>query len=328
MTFRHQTVLGNEVVEGLAPVGAASLMDLTLGGGGHTELLLRAAPGAVVLGVDRDPDALEAAQQRLAWASERLRTWRGAFGGADVALDALAHGERADDGDDGDDVHRVHGIVLDAGVSSPQLDRPERGFSFQREGPLDMRMSGEGESAADLLDRLEAGELARIFRDYGEIRAAGRLAREVLSARREGRLATTLDLAALCERVLRVPGPPPRVHPATLPFQALRIAVNDELGELQRALRWIPKRLLPGGRAAIISFHSLEDRLVKRSFAELVRGPQLPAEIAARLPAHVPAFRLVGRLVRATEEEIAWNPRARSARLRILERVARGEGHD
>lgn len=314
--FSHRSVLRDEVVQALtADRHVRWIVDMTAGGGGHSEALLDAAPEARLLALDRDPRAVKAARERLARFEGRASVRQERFSALQAVLAREHFGEP--DGAGG----QVDAIVLDAGVSSPQLDDPGRGFSFRESGPLDMRMGGEGVSLADFLDRTTEEDLARVFREYGEIRKARRLARAILEERAAGRLEDTATLASLCERVLHQPGPPPRIHLATLPFQALRIAVNDELGELETAMDAIPACLSVGGRAAVISFHSLEDRLVKQRFRTLSRPPAIPRGLPVREAERKVYFKEVGRLVRPDEDECASNPRARSARMRVLERT-------
>jgi 16S rRNA (cytosine1402-N4)-methyltransferase len=305
----HLPVLEAELVRALAPGDGALLIDGTFGRGGHARALLRAA-GCRVLALDRDPEAVAAGAALVAEAGGRLVLRQGRFG--DMAELARAAGFRP-----------AAGVALDLGVSSPQLDRPARGFSFRADGPLDMRMEAQGPTAADLVNGLGEAELARIFRDYGEERHAGRLARAVVARRRERPFAGTVDLAGLVRRV--VPASRDGIDPATRAFQGLRIAVNDELAELDRGLAAAEQVLAPGGRLAVIAFHSLEDRRVKRFLAE--RSGRAPApsrhEPAAAASRPAATFRLVTRRpVVPGEAEIAGNPRARSARLRVAERTA------
>lgn len=304
--FDHLTVLGPEVRDLLAPARAQRLCDGTLGGGGHSELLLDAAPAdATLLGLDRDPLALAAAGARLARFGDRVRLRHARFS----ELPTL--GESPFDA-----------IVLDLGVSSPQLDQGDRGFSFRNDGPLDMRMDPtSGEAATELIDRLEIDELAHILRTYGEERFAGRIARRIKEEREAGRLHTTAEL----QRCIAGAVPTRERHkdPATRTFQALRIAVNDELGELERFLDAMLELLTPGGRVAIISFHSLEDGLVKHRFRALAKESGLPPDIAAQMNIEGPKLRvLTGKPVRASDDEVNRNPRARSACLRVAEKVA------
>jgi 16S rRNA (cytosine1402-N4)-methyltransferase len=311
-TFRHVSVMPGEVLELLAPRPGGIYLDGTLGGGGHARLILEASsPDGRLVGLDRDPAALAAAAARLADFGERVTLCRGSFAGLDEQLAGLG-------------IDLVDGILLDLGVSSHQLDTPERGFSFRENGPLDMRMDpAQPESAADLLASHDAEELKRIFREYGEERWAGRIAREIVRSRAETPLHTTRQLAELVCR--SVPGGhvPQRIHPATRVFQALRIAVNGELTALATGLTAALSHLRPGGRLAVISFHSLEDRLVKQQFRAAASAcscpPRLPVCVCGRKPA---VKILTSRGVRPGEAEIVANPRARSAVLRAIEKLA------
>jgi 16S rRNA (cytosine1402-N4)-methyltransferase len=304
-TFAHATVLADEAMQLLGPRPGEVYCDATLGGGGHAERILEAsAPDGRLVGIDRDPAALEAARARLERFGARVTLVHASFGDVRTVLDQLG-------------VVAVDGFMLDLGVSSPQLDRPERGFSFQREGPLDMRMDPtSGETAASLVARVSVEELADLIRRYGEERYAGRIARAIKEAAAAGRLTTTTELAALVARA--VPTRERSKDPATRTFQALRIAVNDELGQIERFLADFVALLKPGGRVVIIAFHSLEDGLVKNRFRDLARDPGLPADIAAQLGvAAKPTLKLLTRKpVWPSDAEVATNPRARSARLR------------
>jgi len=297
--FRHRPVLLDATIQALQPGAGGCYLDGTLGGGGHAEALLESSgPDGVVVGIDRDPHALAATTQRLQRFGDRFQPLRGRFG--DMAQLAGAWAP-------------MDGLLLDLGVSSPQLDRPERGFSFQHDGPVDMRMDPDhGESAAELLDRLDAPALADILYRYGEEPRSRRIATAIL----EGRPWTsTLALAQCIERSSGYRGS--RTHPATRSFQALRIAVNDELGELERALDAAPKLVRPGGRVAVISFHSLEDRHVKRCFRGAA-GKRTPRDEFGNLM-EPPRGRLVHSRGIAGRDADPDNPRARSARLRVLE---------
>ncbi len=306
--FVHEPVLAREVVEILRPAPGMLLVDCTLGGGGHASLFLER--GARVIGIDKDPRALAAANARLARFGEAFRAVRADFRDARNVLDALGIGE-------------VDGALADLGVSSPQLDAPERGFSFSRPGPLDMRMGQEGETLADLLRRIDERELARILREYGEEPFARPVARAVKRAveAAEGPL-DTARLAEVVSRAIPRKAWPRKIHPATRTFQALRIAVNDELGALAAWLDGLPRLLAPGGRAAVISFHSLEDRRVKEKFRALAQActcpPDLPVCVCNAKASFAPVTRKV---VVASEEEVAANPRARSAKLRAVEKL-------
>ncbi len=307
MSPYHQPVLPEETLALLAPAPGRLYVDGTLGGGGHSEALLEA--GAEVIGLDQDPEALAHAGERLARFGTRFRAVRANFENVAHVLDELG-------------VANVDGALLDIGVSSRQLDAPERGFSFQEEGPLDMRMDPDGPTtAADLVNTLPEAELVRIFREYGEENAARRVAAQLGRDREKAPLVTTLDLARSVERVLPRRG---RAHPATRVFQALRIAVNRELELLPGALEAFSGRITPGGRLAVITFHSLEDRIVKTFFkrgsTEWLDRPEWPA------PRRNPAFRfrlLTPRPLVATAEEQDLNPRARSAKLRGVELLDR-----
>jgi 16S rRNA (cytosine1402-N4)-methyltransferase len=285
---------------------------MTVGGGGHARLLLEAsAPDGTLLGLDRDPAALDAARAALAPFGDRARLVRSAF-------DGVAEAAR------GAGFVPVHGLVMDLGASSRQLDDPARGFSFRHDGPLDMRMDPDGpETAADLVADLDEEELARVFRDFGEERHARRIARAIVRARADGPIRTTARLAEVVAAA--VPAKErrtARIHPATRVFQALRIAVNDELGQLDRGLDAAFSILADGGRMAVISFHSLEDRMVKRRFADWRTGCVCPPAFPECRCGRVPRARLLTRrVVRPGAAEVAANPRARSARLRAIERL-------
>jgi 16S rRNA (cytosine1402-N4)-methyltransferase len=305
--FAHETVLGKEVVELLRPGPGRLLLDGTLGGGGHALLLLDA--GARVIGLDRDPRAVAAARARLARFGEAFRAARADFRDARNVLDAMG-------------IAAVDGALVDLGVSSPQLDQAERGFSFSRPGPLDMRMSGEGETLAELLRRVGERELARILREYGEEPFARPIARAVKRVVDAGEPLDTSRLAEVVAGAIPRRAWPRRIHPATRTFQALRIAVNDELGALAAWLDALPALLAPGGRAAAISFHSLEDRMVKERFRRLVRACTCPPDLPVCACGARAGFAAVTRkAVRPSETEVAQNPRARSARLRVVEKL-------
>jgi 16S rRNA (cytosine1402-N4)-methyltransferase len=303
-------VLLPEVLAALAPQAGQRFIDATFGAGGHSAALLAAAPGVRVLGIDRDPSAVAAGRARLEASGGRLTLVEGRF----AELDRIAEEAGFAPAD---------GVLLDIGVSSMQLDEAERGFSFQDDGPLDMRMSGSGPSAADVVNAAEEKDLADILFQLGEERRSRAIARAIAARRREQPLRRTSELAALVERVLGR-GRPGGRHPATRTFQALRIYVNDELGELARGLVAAERTLKPGGRLAVITFHSLEDGLVKRFLAERAgrekgASRHLPRDASAK-PA--PSFRLVNRgATTPGQAEIEANPRARSAKLRAAART-------
>ena len=292
--FEHATVMKGEVVRALAPRPGGLYVDATLGGGGHTVALLEAEPKARVIAFDRDRQAITAATERLAPVADRVSFVHSAFSRVGEAL-----AERG--------VAGVDGLFADLGVSSPQLDDAERGMSFRREGPIDMRMDPEsGETALELIDRLSDEELADVIFQYGDERRSRRIARSVKKALAGRELRTTLDLRRAIVRAVgpaRIGG----VDPATRTFQALRIAVNGELDELEQLLASLPGVLVPGGVAVLLSFHSLEDRLVKRAF---VVPPWSP---------------LTKKPLSPSDEECARNPRARSSKLRAA-RLGGGDG--
>jgi 16S rRNA (cytosine1402-N4)-methyltransferase len=307
----HVPVLIEPLIAAVRPV-RGTWLDGTFGAGGYARALLEAG-AARVIGVDRDPEALAAAAGWAAGFGERLQLRAGRFG----ALDRIAAEAGA---------ARLDGVVLDIGVSSMQLDRAVRGFSFQKQGPLDMRMERTGPSAADIVNDASEGRLADILYQFGEERAARRIAKAIAAARRRRRIETTLELAALIERALPRPRPG-QPHAATRSFQALRIAVNDELGELVRGLEAAEATLAEGGWLAVVTFHSLEDRIVKR-FLQLRSGAGPRA--SRHLPeaeAPEPRFRLATRkAITPDAGEVAANPRARSAKLRVAERLAAPAG--
>lgn len=310
--FRHIPVLLEEVLAilGRAPAPAV-VLDATVGGAGHARALLEQGAGSLAyVGLDRDPRALAAAAERLSPFGDRVHLRESSFAEAEQVLDALNLGP-------------LDGLLVDCGVSSPQLDDAGRGFAFQASGPLDMRMGRGGETAAELLDRLDEDELATLLRELGEVPGARGLARRILAARHEGTLDTTRALAELVHRHAPPALRSRRAHPATLVFQALRMAVNDELGQLEALLDAVPRLLAPGGRAVFIAFHSLEDRLVKQRLRALCTadgGPRGPWEGGPAAAA--PEFEAITRKpVVAGEAELARNARARSAKLRAVRRL-------
>lgn len=305
----HQTVLLEETVAGVLNDVAGIYVDGTFGRGGHSRLLLsRLAPNARVIGIDKDPEAV-AEGQRLAQSDARFTMLQGSF--ADMR--ALLKGANI--------TELLSGVLLDLGVSSPQLDRAERGFSFLKEGALDMRMNpAQGESAQQWLMRAEENEIARVLKEYGEERFAKRIARAIVAARVEAPLTSTLQLA----RVVAEANPAweKGKHPATRAFQAIRIHINNELGDLERLLGEVLDLLAIGGRLAVISFHSLEDRIVKRFIRQQVRGDELPAYIPVQASELHVRMRAVGKAIQPGAVEVETNPRARSAVLRVAQKVA------
>lgn len=297
---RHIPVMLEEVLAALDPQPDALICDATFGAGGYSRAILEA--GADVVAIDRDPTVRPFADALQERHGERFRFVAGPFS----RLDELAGAS-------------LDGVVLDIGVSSMQIDAAERGFSFTRDGPLDMRMASAGVSAADVVNRAKAGDLARIFGLLGEERNAGRIARMIEKRRAERPFATTGDLAGAIEAVAGGRREA-RIHPATRVFQALRIFVNDELGELARALLGAERALKSGGRLVVVTFHSLEDRIVKR----FIRDRSEPASTSRHLPQapqRAATFERLGGPVTPGEAEIAVNPRARSARLRAARRT-------
>lgn len=302
----HESVLLPEVLAFLAPAPGRIIVDGTLGGGGHSAALLGA--GATVIGVDQDPAALAFAGARLGSVGNHFQTVRSNFAGIGAALDTLGIGQ-------------IDGVLLDLGVSSHQLDTPERGFSFMREGPLNMRMDPDAlVSAADLVNTMSGDQLERIFRAFGEEPAARKIAARLVRDRMVQPFATTKQLADAVETVVPRRG---HSHPATRIFQALRIAVNRELDVLTEGLVAFSQRLAPGGRFAVITFHSLEDRIVKQFFkartVEFLDRPEWPE------PRPNPDFMfkaITGKPVVAKDAEQRANPRSRSAKLRVVERIS------
>jgi 16S rRNA (cytosine1402-N4)-methyltransferase len=303
-------VLTGSVVELLAPAAPGLVIDATVGLGGHAEALLRAEPGFRLVGLDRDPAALDRAGERLRGYSDRVRLVESAFDQLPAVLERLR-------------LEPPVAILADLGCSSLQLDTPERGFSFQTEGPLDMRMGGGGPTAADLLENLDWEELVRILRDYGEERHARAIGRAIVARRGEAPLRTTGDLSRLVRSV--VGDGERRIHPATRTFQALRIAVNDELGQLETFLEPAIRSLQPGGRIAVIAFHSLEDRIVKHTMRRLAGSCSCPRDFPVCRCHPEEVVRVITRSpVRPDDDEVESNPRARSARLRAAERLGEG----
>jgi len=305
----HRPVLLEEAVAALAIKPEGVYVDGTFGRGGHSRVILeRLGPAGRLIGFDKDEAALSAAQRQFA-NERRLRMVHGSFAGlAEVAREWNL-------------VRRIDGLLLDLGVSSPQLDAPERGFSFQHDGPLDMRMDrSTGESAADWLARAEEEEVARVIREYGEERFARRIARAIVRERARNPLRSTAQLAALIAAA--VPRRDPHKHPATRTFQAIRIHINRELEDLRHCLNDALDVLAVGARLVVISFHSLEDRIVKHFLRDQARGPRLPKGVPVQHEQVRGRLRLVGKAVHPGEVEVAANPRARSAVMRVAEVLA------
>ena len=303
----HVPVMPAEVLALLSPRDGGTYLDATFGGGGHAALILEAA-SCTLFAIDRDPAAIARGAALAARHPGRLSLIEGRFGSM---LELLSRAG----------VTRLDGVLMDFGVSSFQLEDAARGFSFRLEGPLDMRMGGGGESAAVLVNRLPAPELARLFAEYGEERYARRIARAIETVRKRAPIATTTELAGIIRAAQ--PASRERIDPATRSFQALRIRVNDELEEIARGLADAASLLAPGGRLVAISFHSLEDRLVKTCMAEAAGRAAAPSRHVPAKPRPAARFRLLTpRALRPSASEIAANPRAASARLRAVERLA------
>ncbi len=309
MQTEHQSVLLRPSVEALKIEPAGVYVDGTFGRGGHSRLILSAlGERGRLIAIDRDPQAVAYAQAHFA-DDARFSIVHGSFAMlAEVAREAGVMG-------------RVDGVLLDLGVSSPQLDQAERGFSFGKSGPLDMRMdTTRGESAAEWLARAESDEIAEVLKAYGEERHARRIARAIVAAREEAPIVTTERLAEVVSQAN--PSWEKGKHPATRSFQAIRIRVNGELDAIQCCLDQVLDVLAVGGRLAVISFHSLEDRIVKRFMRDQARGDRFPPGVPIRQDQLQPRLRLVGKAIHPDVDEIESNPRARSAVLRVAERLA------
>lgn len=307
----HVPVMVDEVVEALAPRPGGLYVDCTFGRGGHARAVLdRIGPAGRVIALDRDPEAVAAARE-LARSDPRISVHHARFGGIGGIVDGAGL------------TGRVDGVVMDLGVSSPQLDEPGRGFSFLGDGPLDMRMEPDaGVSAAEWLAGASAKEIERVLRELGEERAARRIARAVVAGReRGGPIVSTRRLASIVAGAARKGAGRGRVHPATRTFQAIRLHVNDEIGELERGLEAVPALLASGGRLVVLGFHSLEDRIVKRFMRDHGAAPEPPRGLPIAGVSRPPGLmRPIARARRPRESEVAANPRARSAVLRVAER--------
>jgi 16S rRNA (cytosine1402-N4)-methyltransferase len=306
----HQPVLCAEVIELLSPLAGKTLVDGTLGVGGHTEALLQRDETVQVIGVDRDAEALALATARLTAFAKRFRTVHGNFGQLDDHLDDL-------------NIQSVDGLLLDIGVSSLQLDADERGFSFRRDGPLDMRMNREAsETAADWVQSATESQLTDVIYRFGEERYGRKIARAIIRARESGRIESTGQLADIVRRAVPAKYDHRRLDPATRTFQAIRMYLNDELGSLEAGLEVGFNRLVVGGTLVVISFHSLEDRIVKQFFREKAKScvcpPKMPECVCGK---EIEAEILTKRPLTATPEELAANPRSRSAKLRAAVRL-------
>ena len=307
--FSHLSVMPAEVLHWLQPRAGGTYLDGTTGGGGHSRLILEAAPDCRLIGLDRDPAALIKATEVLKPFGERVSLHHCNFDQAGSVLQQLG-------------VDRLDGMLLDLGVSSHQLDTPERGFSFRYDAPLDMRMNTQvGETAADIVNQADEAELLRIFFEYGEERFSRRIVRKILAKRSEEPITRTTQLAELVRGAIPGGNKPSRIHPATRVFQALRIQVNAELEQVEKGVSAGIDLLKPGGRLVVISFHSLEDRIVKRQFRERAAGCICPPRLPVCHCNKKSEVRLLTRKgVRAADVEIEMNSRSRSAVLRAIER--------
>ncbi len=305
----HQPVLFQQVMDALRLRTDGIYMDCTFGRGGHAAAVLeRIGPAGILIGLDKDPDAVETGM-KLAERDARVRIHRGSFS----RLEQVAKAE--------DVFGKVDGILFDLGVSSPQLDTPGRGFSFRHDGPLDMRMDPDaGPSAAEWLNKVRETDLARVLKNFGEERYARRIAAAVGRERRAQPITTTRRLADIVAAA--IPTRERDKDPATRTFQAIRIHINRELEDIQQALDQVLDVLATGGRLVVISFHSLEDRMVKRFMRDKARGDGLPRDLPVPSSALKPRLKTIGKPIRPGETEVTNNPRARSAILRVAEKVA------
>lgn len=310
MEYTHKSVLLRECLEGLNIKPDGIYVDGTLGRAGHSREIAKRLTSGQLIGIDRDAAALEAAPARLEGLMDRVRLVRGNFSQVGEILHQLG-------------IAQVDGMLFDLGVSSPQLDEAERGFSYLQDAPLDMRMDQSAPlTAYDVVNGWSQEELKRILWQYGEERYAGPIAAAIVRQRSQAPVKTTLELAEVIRSAMPAKACREKQHPAKRSFQAIRIAVNDELGEVERMLDTALDLLHPGGRLAIISFHSLEDRLVKTAYAGWAKGCTCPPDFPVCVCGKTPKVRLVGKKpIVSTPEELADNPRARSAKLRVAEKL-------
>lgn len=310
MEYAHRPVLLRESIDALAIKPDGIYVDGTLGRGGHSEEIAKRITGGRLIAIDQDSQAIEEAGKRLAPYGDRITTVKGNFRELARILDALG-------------IDRVDGMLFDLGVSSPQLDDADRGFSYRNDAPLDMRMDRSARfTAQELVNTWPEAELKRILRDYGEERFAGRIAGQIVRARALKPLETTSELVEIIKKALPPSALREKQHPAKRTFQAIRIAVNDELGAVEDLMRQAPDRLAPGGRLCVISFHSLEDRIVKNGIAVRENGCTCPREAPVCTCGFAQTLKSVTRKpITASEEELSQNTRARSAKLRVAERV-------
>lgn len=311
MEFQHKSVLLQECIDALNIRPDGIYLDGTLGGAGHSsQIARRLTEGGRLIGVDRDRTALAAAKERLAPYADRVTLVHSNFAEIDAILDSLG-------------IPAVDGMLFDLGVSSPQLDDASRGFSYMADAPLDMRMDKDDVlTAGEVVNTWPQGELRRILYDYGEERYAPQIAAAICRAREKAPVETTLELVDIIRSAMPAQALREKQHPAKRSFQAIRIAVNDELGELPPMLRAAADHLNPGGRLAVISFHSLEDRIVKKTMQELATGCTCPPNFPVCVCGKKPKMKLVSRKpITAGDDELSYNPRARSAKLRVAEKL-------
>lgn len=316
MNFEHIPVLLEETLRYLEPKPGGVYIDGTLGGAGHSlEIIKRIVPGGTLLGIDQDADAVAAAGKRLEAYKDNVVIVRDNFRNIRTIAQQCGFG-------------KVDGILLDIGVSSHQLDEEERGFSYMHDGPLDMRMdTGNSIDASDIVNNSSEKELTRIFRDYGEEKWASRIARFIVEERKNGRIDTTFKLVDIIKKAIPAAARREGGHPAKRTFQALRIAVNDELEVLKQALEDSADILKPGGRLVVITFHSLEDRIVKTAFNSMERPCTCPPQLPVCVCGREPLLRVLTRKpVSAEQEELERNTRSKSAKLRAAERVSSKRG--
>ena len=308
--FHHVSVLLEECIDGLHIKPEGIYVDGTLGGAGHSSRIAAKLTTGRLIGIDRDPVALKAAGERLESFQDRVTLVHSNFCELDTALDSLG-------------ISGVDGILLDLGVSSPQLDDGQRGFSYMADAPLDMRMNGgDALDAREIVNHWSYDELKRILYDYGEERYAPRIAAAICKRREEKPIETTLELVEIIRGAMPAAALREKQHPAKRSFQAIRIAVNDELGSVERVMKRAIPRLNPGGRLAVITFHSLEDRIVKNAMAEAAKGCTCPPEFPVCVCGKKPQVKIITRKpIVSGEEELERNPRARSAKLRICEKL-------
>ena len=311
MEFHHVSVMLEETVQGLVTDPQGTYVDCTLGGGGHSHRIAELlAPEGRLIGLDQDEAAIKAATERLSDAGCRVEIVHSNFRHLEKVLHGLG-------------VEQVDGVVFDLGVSSHQIDTAERGFSYMQDAPLDMRMDPEASlSAYEVVNTYSQEELARIFHDYGEERWGKRIAEFIVKEREESPIKTTGELVeVICKAVPKAVRRASAGHPAKRIFQAIRIEVNDELGILENAFKTAVRFLKPGGRLAIITFHSLEDRIAKQTLKEMARGCICPPELPVCTCNHKPEIKLLGKPKQATKEELRDNSRSKSAKLRIAEKL-------